>query len=66
MKNYELIPFKIPANGNEAQQHERTLEQVSRAGGELVAFMPTTRSDLILGVFRGVSAGSLAEFKSWG
>lgn len=65
MKNYELIPFRIPTNDREAEQNERRLEQVSKAGGELVAFMPTTRSDLILGVFQGAGPGTLTGLKSW-
>lgn len=61
---YEIVPFPIPTNDDQIEAVEGRLEKLAAAGGELVTFMPTRRSDVVFGVFRVSTPGALKSFRN--
>jgi hypothetical protein len=47
MTNYEIVPFRIPANPREMEQLEKRLEDISTKGGHLVSVLPLTDSSMV-------------------
>ncbi len=62
--NYEVISIRVPADQRTAEVIERELERIATAGGELITILPTTQSDVVLGIFRSMARDSLRQFKS--
>lgn len=63
MTNYEVVVAPIVTARDEVQGFEKWLERISSKGGDLVCFVPTSRSDILLAVFRVASRGTLSDLK---
>ena len=57
--NYEVVPFRIRADIQQAEQLERWLEQASGRGGEPVPVMPSVEPATTLAIFRVATKGAV-------
>ena len=64
MTNYEVVPVRIPANRQQAEQFEQWLEQASRKGGELITMMASVEPATALAIFRVATKGAVST-GSW-